>query len=182
MARLEGIKTPQIPPRKNPLLKFPSNQAITMRVFRGEPSTKTISLSLPGQPTRMDARNSWRKKSISTSLENFKNTLTDSWDTEMEWELSKNADLINKGDYIWAYFTRPVSGIHAVGTVQKKRIGSSFPGSPTVIRIKWDKTLTKKLWKSPITFKELGYAPRNAAIHAYPKYQKVLDARLPGNK
>jgi hypothetical protein len=122
------------------------------------------------------------KKILPASLENFKNTLNNSWDTEMGWWLTKNIGLIKKGDFIWAYFTLPISGVQGVGKVQKKWVDDSHAGPPTVIRIKWDKTLTKNLWKSPITFKELGYAPRNAAIHAYPKYQKVLDTRLPGNK
>jgi hypothetical protein len=122
------------------------------------------------------------KKILPASLGNFKISINNSWDTQMEWWLVKNTDLVEKGDFIWAYFTLPVSGIHAVGNVQKKWVESSYPGSPTVISIKWSEPLTKNLWKSPITFKELGYAPRSAAIHVRPEYQKILNTRLPKNE
>ena len=67
-----------------------------------------------------------------------------------EWGVAKCSSRLEKGDYIWAYFSKPVGAVMAVG---RARSGAHYMADAgrDGIWIDWDWKLTDELLESPIT-------------------------------
>jgi HNH endonuclease len=66
-----------------------------------------------------------------------------------EWGVAKCGSRLKKGDYIWAYFSKPVGAVMAVGRVRQEVHFMAEQGRDGVW-IDWDWKLTDKLLESPI--------------------------------
>lgn len=84
-----------------------------------------------------------------TSVEGFLDCYSDG--SSAEWGISKCASQLEKGDFIWVHFAKPVGAIMAVGRVREKAHNKEEFGRPAIF-IDWDWKLTEKLLRSPITF------------------------------
>ncbi len=96
------------------------------------------------------------------------------------WGLSNGFRLIAPGDWVWAYFTQPVSQILGVGVAKSPVTWNTQSGRHTV-EIQWDAKLTHELKRNPIpysSYQQLVHAP---AVRANDRTHKVLQSWLETN-
>ena len=114
-------------------------------------------------------------RKVPTSFEGFFETV--SYKKSDKWGVKKNAYSVAKGDWIWAHFALPISGICAVGQVESGPVWESDWGQYAIF-IKWNKELTEYLKESGIPYSRYKQVPYYSVTAASPDTRKVLNAWL----
>lgn len=94
-----------------------------------------------------------------------------------EWGLSTGYQLIQPGDWVWAYFSLPRGQVLGVGTVVQPVGWNDSWGCHSVF-IQWDRKLTAALKVNPINYSEYRQQVQQSSVRAKPETIRVLERWL----
>lgn len=98
-----------------------------------------------------------------------------------EWGLATGHRKVRTGDMVWAYFVKPDGAIRAVGRVREAPHWNSS-WDRWAVWVAWDKALTERLAKHPISYDEYQQRVQGAVNEANARTLGVLSSWLQGNQ